>query len=234
MGIIEGQYLNEKNFKEYIEKIEGEDIEREPKILETIKEILVKNLDNLKRDTNEAEKQNSNIINIEHIEGKNFEGIINYLEMKFGKDIHNQGIIAITTSSTYAYSPPPNCVIDYSLSGCQWYSDNNTGNWLEINFKKYKVKINGYSLKTCHGGANGCYHLKNWVIEGSKDRSKWEEIDKQVNNNDLNGSHFQKYYSISKTIDEFQFIRIRSIGVNHNGSHFLHITNLEFYGAIIF
>ena len=108
-------------------------------------------------------------------------------------------------------------------------SDNNPGNWLEFDFKKYKVKITGYSLKTNNGPPNQQYHLKNWVIEGSQDGSEWIEIDKQENNNDLNGSNYSHYYPISDSNEEFQYVRIKSTGENHYNYQLLQFQNLNFW-----
>ena len=47
MGTVHVNYLNRKNFVEYLSMIESEDIARETNILNNIKEIVVKNLDNL-------------------------------------------------------------------------------------------------------------------------------------------------------------------------------------------
>ena len=75
-------------------------------------------------------------------------------------------------------------------------------------------------------------HLKNWVIEGSKDKNTWIEIDKQENNNYLNGPNYEHYFEISKTNEEFQYIRIRSIGKNHLNRDYFDFTRIEFYGEL--
>ena len=41
-----------------------------------------------------------NIVTINHKEGKNFDGIMKYLEKQYGKDLHEQGIISISASSS--------------------------------------------------------------------------------------------------------------------------------------
>ena len=168
-----------------------------------------------------------NIINVNHQKGKNFEGIIKYLQNKSES-------ISITASSVasdnYNLYGPEN-LIDYN-SNSSYQSDDNAENWIEINFKEKKVKINGYSLRTYGYGYNG-YNLKNWVIEGSKDKNQWIEIDKKENNFDLNGSYLEHYFPISKLTDAFQYIRLRSIGLNHYGNNHIILTKLELYGEII-
>ena len=52
IGTIQVQYLNREYFQEYIKLIEENDIEREPKILHYIKDLLIKNINNIKLEEN--------------------------------------------------------------------------------------------------------------------------------------------------------------------------------------
>ena len=135
---IEMKNLSKQNFKEYINEIEPEDIlcgysldKKRRNIWIQIQGILLHNQIFLKEE-------------IIHKEGKNFEGIINYIEEKYGKDLHEQGIITID-----ACSNPQNMkrVIDYKSNNF-WQSDGKQFGWWEINFNKNKVKMNGYPLFT--------------------------------------------------------------------------------------
>ena len=237
MRTIEAKYLKKEYFIEYIENIEEEDIEREPKIFKNLIEILLMNIKKLSLGEN-IEKLNDKVkekgLEITHKSGKNFDGIIKYLENKYGENIIQQGIISIEVSSnnnpassTYGF---PENLINYNwVHG--FYSEDVPNSWFEVNFKNNKVKINGYSLKSSNYNQNCDSHLKSWVIEGSNDRSNWTEINKKENNYDLY-SHNQKYFPISQLTDEFQFIRIRNIGKNHFNDDYLMLTNFEFYGKI--
>ena len=237
MGTIEAKYLKKKYFIEYIDKIEEEDIEREPKIFKNLKEILIMNIKQLSlgenieklNDTDQVKDKGLEII---HKSENNFDGIIKYLENKYGENIIQQGIISIEVSSN-SYSGNSTYGFHENLINYNWvngfFSKNVPNSWFEVNFKNNKVKINGYSLKTSR---NSYSHLKSWVIEGSNDRSNWTEIDKKENNYDLNGPSYQKYFPISQITDEFQFIRIRTIGKDHYNEDYLVLTNFEFYGEI--
>ena len=185
-----------------------------------------------KKEEEKEEKLNS--ITIQHVEGINFEGIISYLKKKYGNDIHDQEIISISSSSTEKNKPEQ--VIDYNFQDF-WCSSMIIGSWLEINFRQFKVKLNGYSLKSSNAKINE-RHLKNWIIEGSNDRGNWTEIDKKENNFDLNGPNYEQYFPISNADNFFQYIRIKNIGYNHSdrvagGRKRLLFTNLEIYGEIM-
>ena len=239
MTTIKVENLSKMNFKEYIEEIEAEDLENnrilvnnedKSKIIlwNQIQKIILNNIIDIK--IKKKAKDQCNNLKIEHKEGKDFEGIIKYLEDKHGQNIHQRGIITISASSTYSSSNPEK-VIDYHWNNV-WYSFyQNPGEWWEINFKKMKVRMNGYSLKT--GNDRDYTHLKNWVIEGKNEGEEWKEIDRQINNEDLNGFSYQHYYSIPEMTEPYQYIRIKCIGVAHNcASYYLLLTNLEIFGEI--
>ena len=97
---------------------------------------------------------------------------------------------------------------------------------------KMKVQMNGYSLQTLNYSSNWD-HIKTWAIEGRNEDSDWTIIDKRPDNNDLNGYNFQHYYSIPEITKPYQYIRIRSLGPDHGGCHYLPLSHLEIYGTII-
>ena len=85
--------------------------------------------------------------------------------------------------------------------------------------KNYPIKLNEYSLQSNSNGTDN-HHLKSWIIEGSNDdqpNKDWEEIERRINNNDLNGSYNVKYFEISKNSKSFRYIdiRLRMIDKNH-------------------
>ena len=214
LGSIYPNNLNYKNFKEYLEMIQHENLIHEENIWNNLKKILLFNL------------QNFHIKVINHEENKDFDGIIKSLQNQYGPNLCQQGIIEIT--STPSEYKTPEKVIDYSFNSW-WISRNLKNSWLPINFKKRKVKLNGYSLKSLNNG--NC--LKKWIIEGSNDNYTWVTIDEKKDNNDLDGRKAQKYFSISNSTDPFQYIRMINTGKNHGRTNFFVLTNIEFFGEII-
>jgi len=81
--------------------------------------------------------------------------------------------IIITISSFLNSGYGPENTINYE-SDDYWHSQNNQGEWWEINFKEMKVKMNGYSLQS----VNNINYLKNWVIEGKNEGVEWKEIER--------------------------------------------------------
>ena len=99
-----------------------------------------------------------------------------------------------------------------------------------------KVKITGYSIKTC-GSNISSNHLKSWVIEGKNEGEEWKGFDQQ-DNNDLNGSSYQYYYSIPEKTEPYQYIRIKCVGLTHYGyshnrkQYQLTLSNVEIFGEL--
>ena len=178
-----------------------------------------KNKKSNKINSDNEENNQKEVITISHKENNDFDGIIKYLEKKYGNNLHQKRIISISASSTLSNGPQfsPEHVINYTnnYNNTFWMSDNNPGNWLELDFKNIKLKLTGYSLKTSNGPISQAHHIKNWILEGSQDGIEWNEIDRQENNNDLNGPNYQHYFPISDSDEEYQYIRIKSIGQSH-------------------
>jgi hypothetical protein len=134
--------------------------------------------------------------------------------VKHGGNVHEKGIVAITSSSVFENYPQyrvtnlgdPNS----ARSFCSEYEANQ---WVQWDFIERRVIPVHYSIQA-HRNTLGSSHLKSWVIEGSMYGLRWTELDRETNNNDLNGSLMIHSFSISKSI-ECRFIRLRQTGENH-------------------
>jgi hypothetical protein len=93
-----------------------------------------------------------------------------------------------------------------------------------------------YAIRTRSNGPIGGNHLKSWVVEVTNDRSKadsWIEIDRQENNQDLNGRGVVQTFRCSNPPNgEFRYLRIRQIGPNHNGHHYMFLSAFEIFGQL--
>ncbi|OHT11163.1 hypothetical protein TRFO_01064 [Tritrichomonas foetus] len=73
-------------------------------------------------------------------------------------------------------------------------------------------------------------HLKSWVLEASNDGDNWEEVDRQINIQSLNGLKYHDAFDITSLPDKFvQFIRLQHIDQNHSAGHHLIFNSIEFY-----
>jgi hypothetical protein len=157
-----------------------------------------------------------------------FDGIVSYLTSQHGGNVHDRGIVSISSASG---STPKNAA-DLTDTQSYFCSNNVSGQWLMYDFKNLRIKPTDYSNRSDHSSQVNGIHLKSWVMEGSSDGSAREEIDRREDNNDLNGSSFIKTFSISKSI-ECRFIRLRMIGPAHSGNNQLLLSALEIFGYLI-
>jgi hypothetical protein len=71
------------------------------------------------------------------------------------------------------------------------------------------------------------------VVEGSKDGSTWELLDRQ-NTEELNGTGIVKTFSCSsaKSSEFFRFVRLRQTGRNCRGLDCFSLEAVEFFGTL--
>ena len=167
-------------------------------------------------------------------QGEEFNGIIHFLTMKTGGNIHDNGTIEVTSNSLYNQTEIPKNVVDYN-DECGYFSKDEDGSFLSFDFKNYEVQITNYSIKSYRQGKDYC-HPKNWVIEVSNDGKTWTEIDRHENDSSLNDKLIVATFSVQKKQKEFyKFVRIRQTGNSWDKryNHFYFgISYIEFFGNI--
>ena len=187
-------------------------------------------------------KEDEAIEKIEY-EGDELKGIISYLKEKHGDDLCDKGEISITDIGTHhEVSGHLNNLIKYNQDHINEYYYNNCGKnpfpnasegWIEFDFKKRKVKLTSYTLRTSGNGPYCEYHPKSWRIVGSNDRKDWEIINQQVNNSSLNDRHRQHRFECSNNNKCYRFIRyIQDDSWKPQREHNIFLTCVEFFGSI--
>lgn len=166
-------------------------------------------------------------------QGKEFEGIMQYLTRKTGKNIHFNKTIEITSNSVYWTNYPKN-LVDYQNDN--YYQSLDAGGAIVcFDFKQRKIQLESYSIQSLDRSENGI-HLKNWMIEVSNDQKKWIEIDKRQNDSKLNGPSFKSVFKINKQQNDFyRYVRIRQIGpswYNCSNHNYIGIRYIEFFGKM--
>ena len=191
-------------------------------------EIKINEYDISKRTVNKQKEKvkNGNIIKFNN---NGFDGIFNYLS----KNSNIEEEINITKSSdgggnalielvNYDKQTSGSCTMNYS-----------SNQWICIELKKHQVIPTYYTVKT-NSDSQNCWHPKSWVIEGSKDNSKWDKIDEQNNCSYLNGSYLSRSFPIkNENQQEYKFIRMKLTGPNWNSSNYLYISKFEIFGTLI-
>lgn len=161
-----------------------------------------------------------------HKKGQEFNGVIKYLNEKTGGNIHDNGTIEITSNSYYSGDHPKNLV---DFDDKTKYESPRSDAWICFDFKKMKIKLTGYSIKSFEGEKNDC-HLKSWDIEVSDDGENWNVIDQHKNCSTLNGNWFVDTFYIQSN-DFSNYVRIRQTDEPWGGDY-LKICCIEFFGFL--
>jgi hypothetical protein len=103
--------------------------------------------------------------------------------------------------------------------------------WIQFDFLDHAFSLEHYTVRT-FVGAPDSGHLKNWIVEGSNNEKEWVEIDRRENSTELNARKAIHTFKCGNKSGIYRYIRLRQNGLNHNGSNFLFLGNVEFFGAI--
>jgi hypothetical protein len=180
-------------------------------------------------------------------EDKSRDGIILYLAKKHGGNVHDQGILTITSKSVSDDDPkdPPAGIIRVTSTSGQSASDwaaknaadlsplvsflskDEPGQWICWNFGEMRARPTHYTIQASFGG------LKSWVVEGSLDGRTWTEIHRQTGNQAFGDGRGWSTASFAVSHSgEFGFIRLTQTEKNHRGDDYLHLYVVEFFGTL--
>jgi hypothetical protein len=157
------------------------------------------------------------------------DGIISYLTRKHSCHVLDSNVISITASSVGdAQKTPLRHVADFE-NQTYFFTQNTPNSWICYDFKTMRVTLTHYSIRS-RRDSNG-YHLRSWILEGSIDCESWVELDHHANDSSMNSQGAIATFPISSSSD-YQYIRLRQIGVNSNRNHCLIVNAIEFYGTL--
>jgi hypothetical protein len=156
-------------------------------------------------------------------EAKTVQGIISYLTRKHGGNVHDKGIVTITSKSVSS---------DYDLRNAadftsDWHflSTNEPGQWVCWDFNEMGVRPTHYTIKS--------YFLKSWVVKSSLGGEAWTEIDRVTDNEDFKRGWGTASFAVSKSA-ECRFIRMTQTGKRHGWTDdYLAIRAFEVFGTLL-
>lgn len=177
----------------------------------------------------ESSRKSNNIIQISFDNKNQFNGIFRYLNNQCKGNAHLEKLIEITSSGDQLNK----CyeIINENWNN-RWFTKNCQNSWWMADFKEMSVSLAAYSLKTYIAGDSGYPHLQSWIIEGSNDKEHWEIIDKQDSNAYLKGAGYSKMVKLNAPSNPYRYIRLMSNGPDHEGSYYLLLNSIEFFGTI--
>jgi hypothetical protein len=122
------------------------------------------------------------------------------------------GIIGHPIEENPDYAPLN--VADLEARDSHFWSKNQPNEFITYDFKEMTVLAKQYAIRSTSEGAKGHHHLKSWVVEVSEDGEEWVEVDRRVDDQNLNGRAAVAVFVIAVPVVG-RFIRLRQIDVNH-------------------
>ncbi|KAK8888408.1 hypothetical protein M9Y10_039478 [Tritrichomonas musculus] len=163
-----------------------------------------------------------------------FKGIIHHLQEQYKGNVHDKGVVEITSSSVYVESCSPKNAANFE-SYLYFASNNEENAWICYDFKDRKVKPSHYSLRSRRDCGVDGNHLKKWCIEGSNDQKIWKTLDIRKKEQSLNNANASNTFDIQGLGDDdyFRYLRLQQIGRNTGSNFHLNVSALEYFGSVI-
>lgn len=163
----------------------------------------------LKKEINDIILKQKEIKLFTFVKISQFSGIVNHLSHQ----------IKITSSSEERSSHSPLKVISHD-DGDKYFKSKD---------EPYYVCPTDYTI----GTTNNAFKLKNWVIEGSMDGSKFTIIDTKNNCNLTQVDDTVLHFNITNNeSDIFKFIRLRITDRNWSNNYRIRLNSFEIYGKL--
>lgn len=134
-----------------------------------------------KEEEKEEKKEKKEIVDIKTFilqPGNEFKGIFQYLSTTKSGNIHDNGIINVTSNNLRNAGNSryhPKNVVDSNINKEYMASGGNQA-FICFDFKDKKVEITDYAVRNSNSGGK----IRNWVFEISDDMKTWTEIDKRT------------------------------------------------------
>jgi hypothetical protein len=134
-----------------------------------------------------------------------YRGMIGYLTRRYGGHVCDTECVDVFSDSVYNSSGSYLARNVADLFGDSVFVSSNIPNQsIGYDFKENQlITPTHYAIRSQHHPVN-CCHPKSWVIEVTNDESgmkAWTEIDRRVNNNELNGKHVVRTFEISPPVN---------------------------------
>ena len=161
---------------------------------------------------------------------KPLNGIIAHLTKEHGGNVHEKGVVAVRASSTRKSGIlAPEHVVELGTNKT-FSSGNEPDSWIFYDFKKMRVAVTSYSIRSSDG-----LYPKSWILEVSNDGSdeSWEIVDRRIDEEGMRGDRVTCNYQVfGPPRGCFRFIRLRQTGKNHSGNDILALSSLEIFGTL--
>ena len=151
-------------------------------------------------------------------------GIIEELTRKCGGNVHEKGVVTVTSSTVFKECDVK-IVVDPVVG---WFAtDSAPDQWICLDFKGSRVAPTSYSIRTGHIDFPTA-----WIFEASNDGRNWQQLDHRQQT--LTGEYVTYNFAISNPPSgSFRLFRLRQTAPSSpRGNNHLHISRLEIFGTL--
>jgi hypothetical protein len=151
------------------------------------------------------------------------DGIISYLTKKHGGNVHEKGIVTLTSKS---FCGDPVFALQHVAdltSEANFCSGNEPGQWFCWDFGALRVFPTHYTLWTCP--------MKSWVIEVSMDGQAWTTVDRKAGVAVFAERWGTASFAVSNP-DAGRYIRLLQTEKTKLGYDMLSLIAVEFFGTV--
>jgi hypothetical protein len=160
------------------------------------------------------------------------EGIIAFLTDQCGGNVHDRGVVNITSLSCARHDQHPKNAADFKGHSL-FVSDGKPNEWLCYSFPWGLVYLTGYALRSQYIVGGRC-NLKTWVIETSMDGDSWEIVDRRTDNYELDRRDVTVWFDIEPNFHrECRFVRLRQTGKSHYNNDSVYLQSFELFGDLL-
>jgi hypothetical protein len=153
---------------------------------------------------------------------KSLTGIISSLSTTHAGNVHEKGVVALTSKSVLNATVALKNVADLTQDS-EFKSKNEPGQWVCWDFRDARVHATGYTASA--------YALRTWIIEGSLDGNTWTVVDRHADNQDFRSGWKTASFAVSKPA-EFRYVRLTQTAKDHSEANHLHLRAVEFFGTL--
>jgi hypothetical protein len=164
-------------------------------------------------------------------QGAPLDGIIAFVSKKCGGNVHEKGVVEVIGKAHNAIPNNAAKKVADLQANTNFYSVDEPNQFICYDFRKLRVRPTHYTIRSACDGYVNYSNLKSWVIEVSDDGRNWTEIDRRMNNSDLNDRNVIQTYQVQKSV-ECRFFRLRQIEKNHRGYDHIVIASFEVFGTL--
>jgi hypothetical protein len=163
-----------------------------------------------------------------------FDGIFCSLWKSCGENPHLAGLIAISavderSNTTFECH---DLISDASKSGKWWATEpSQIDHFVQIDFKDYRIRPSGYSVKVHNSSWSSSAFLKSWRFEGSNDGTSWAVLDSHTDSSELSENDREISFEFESS-SQFRFVRFLMVGGDSLGYRRLSLQRLEVFGEL--